>query len=124
MENELLYGIGIFIPVSDLTVSTKWYETMLGFKILHHDEPNANVLQMGNGTVVFCLVKSYDIKQPQFPKNDYNVNQYFNFHTRDIDAIYKQLLNKGANVTAIHEFDGMRGFSLFDPDHNLFGVVQ
>ncbi|HWO74352.1 MAG TPA: VOC family protein [Bacillus sp. (in: firmicutes)] len=119
-----IFGVGIFIPVSDLDTSTNWYQNMFGFEILHKDEPEANVLKMGDGTVLFCLVKSTDITQPTFPKNNYDVDHYFNFHTNDVEKSYQNFLNKGANVSEIHEYDGIRGFSLFDPDGNRFGVVK
>jgi lactoylglutathione lyase len=124
MDKSLLNGVGIFIPVSDLERSTQWYNQMLGFEILHNDEPLANVLKMGDGVVVFCLVKSYNIEQPMFPKNEYNVDHYFNFHTGNIDKAYQLLLEKGANVGELHEFDGMRGFDIYDPDGNRFSVIK
>jgi hypothetical protein len=55
MSKGLPYGVGIFIPVSELDRSTTWYKEMLDFEILHTDEPLANVLKMGNGVVIFCL---------------------------------------------------------------------
>lgn len=124
MPKNLLFGVGIFIPVSDLNKSTKWYQDMLGFEILHQDEPLANVLKMGNGEICFCLVKAYEINQPTFPKNDYNVDHYFNFHTQDVEAAYTALARKGANVSDILEFDGMKGFELYDPDGNRFSVIK
>ncbi|CAG9620026.1 VOC family protein [Sutcliffiella rhizosphaerae] len=124
MDKELLYGVGIFISVRDLEISTEWYRNMLGFEVLHNDEPQANVLIMGNGVVTFCLVKSYEITQPTFPRNDYNVNHYYGFHTRNVKAVHQQLLEKDANLSDIHEFDGMQGFHLYDPDGNRHSVVQ
>lgn len=79
---------------------------------------------MGNGVVCFCLVKADDIKQPTFPKNNYNVDHYFNFHTGDVETMHHLLLDKGANISDIHEIDGMRGFDLYDPDGNRFSVIQ
>lgn len=122
--NKEIFGVGIFIPVSNLEVSTKWYQNMFGFDILHPDEPDANVLKMGDGTVCFCLVKSSDITQPMFPKNNYSVDHYFNFHTSDVEKSYQSFIKKGANVSEILEFDGIKGFNLFDPDGNRFGVVN
>lgn len=34
MDKGLLYGVGIFIPVTDLERSTQWYRKMLGLEIL------------------------------------------------------------------------------------------
>ncbi|WP_164669422.1 VOC family protein [Virgibacillus doumboii] len=124
MGKDLLYGIGIFIPVTDLKKSTDWYEKMLGFEMLHEDEPEANVLKIWNGVVTFCLVKSSDVEQPAFPENNYGVDHYMNFHTDDIQSIHQSLVEKSANVGDIHELGGMRGFDLFDPDGNRFSVIE
>ncbi|WP_099159080.1 VOC family protein [Virgibacillus ndiopensis] len=124
MGNDLISGIGIFIPVTDLEKSTDWYRKMLGFEVLHRDAPKANVLKIWNGIVVFCLVKSNDIVQPEFPKNNYNVDHHMNFHTDDIHVIHQSLLEKGADIGDIHAFDGMKGFPLYDPDGNRFSVIE
>ncbi|MBM7572899.1 VOC family protein [Aquibacillus albus] len=124
MQKDLLSGIGIFIPVSDLETSTNWYCEMLGFEVFIDDTPKANSLKIWDGVVTFCLVKSYDFNQPEFPKNDYNVDHYMNFHTGNIQALHQKLLEKGANVGDIHEFYGMKGFALYDPDNNRFSVIE
>lgn len=124
MGEELHSGVGIFIPVTDLERSTEWYANMLGFEVLFQDEPKANVLKIWNGVVQFCLVKAYDIVQPEFPKNDYHVDHYMNFHTDDIQAIHESLQEKGANVGEIHDIFGMKGFELYDPDGHRFSVIQ
>jgi lactoylglutathione lyase len=124
MSQSPFFGVGIFVPVSDLKRSTEWYTHVLGFEIMHKDEPKANVTMMNDNKIIFCLVRSYNIKQKLFPKNDYGVGQYFNFHTQDVESAYKLLQQRGADVGEIEEFDGMRGFSLQDPDGNRYGVVN
>jgi predicted lactoylglutathione lyase len=123
MSKTLFYGVGIFVPVSDLKRSTEWYTNLLGFEITHNDEPNAMVTMMNDEKIVFCLVRSYDIEQRPFPRNEYSVEQYFNFHTTDVDSVHRMFKQKGAIVGEIVDFDGMRGFSLIDPDGNRYGVV-
>ncbi|MUT64636.1 VOC family protein [Paenibacillus sp. NEAU-GSW1] len=72
MSKPNLYGVGIFVPVSDLERSTKWYSEMLGFEITH-----------------------------------------------------RILKEKGANIGPIINYDGgIRGFALYDPDGNKYGVVH
>jgi predicted enzyme related to lactoylglutathione lyase len=125
MGKTAFYGIGIFVPVSDLERSTKWYEEMLGFEITHRDEPNAMVMMMNDNKIVFCLVLSFDIEHRAFPRNNYQVEQYFNFHTDDVDGAYRTLKGKGADIGEIASFDdGIRGFPLYDPDGNKYGVVH
>lgn len=124
MKNNL-FGIGIFIPVSNLDRSTEWYKNILGFEVVHNDEPEAVVLKMGDGTVRFCLVKCTDIKPLEFPKNNYEVDGYYNFHTNNVEEIHRVLSEKGANISEIHQLgDNMRGFQLIDPEGNRFGVIQ
>jgi hypothetical protein len=74
----------------------KWYEEMLGFEVTHRDEPNATVMMMNDYKIVFCLVLSFDIEHRRFPRNNYQVEQYFNFHTEDADDAYRTLKDKGA----------------------------
>jgi lactoylglutathione lyase len=125
MSKTAFFGVGIFVPVSDLNRSTEWYTDVLGFEITHRDEPDASVLMMNDHKIIFCLVKSQDIVQRPFPKNDYQVENYFNFHTDDVDATYRMLKDKGADIGEIVTFDGgIRGFSLDDPDGNRYGVVR
>ncbi|WP_343221399.1 VOC family protein [Ornithinibacillus massiliensis] len=120
---ELLYGVGIFVPVTDLTRSKKWYMDMLGFELVHEDEPDAYTMKLGDRRVMICLVKCEQIEQPRFPKNNYAVDVYYNFHTDNVDAAYEDLLKKGANIGEIQNYDGIRGFDVRDPDGNRFGVV-
>jgi lactoylglutathione lyase len=125
MGKSAFFGVGIFVPVSDLERSTKWYEEMLGFEITHRDEPNATVMMMNDYKIIFCLVLAFDLEYRRFPRNNYQVEQYFNFHTEDVDGAYRTLKEKGANIEEIESFDGgMRGFPLYDPDGNKYGVVH
>ncbi|MGV2787746.1 VOC family protein, partial [Clostridium perfringens] len=59
MTRPPLYGVGIFVPVSDLKRSTAWYTEMLGLEIIHKDEPDAIVMRMNYEKVSFCLVRTY-----------------------------------------------------------------
>lgn len=123
MTRPPLYGVGIFVPVSDLKRSTAWYTEMLGLEIIYRDELEAIVMRMNDEKVSFCLVRSYEVKQPAFPKNDHGVGQYFNIHTTDVGGMHRQLKAKGADVGDIKDFDGFQGFSLRDPDGNRYGVT-
>lgn len=124
MSKTAFFGVGIFVPVSDLKRSVEWYTNVLGFDITGRDEPNATVMMMNDHKIMFCLVRAFDIKPRPFPKNNYQVEQYFNFHADDVEGTHRMLREKGADVGEIENFDGMRGFSLHDPDGNKYGVVK
>lgn len=124
MGKELLDGIGVFIPVTDLEKSTDWYCEMLGFEMLHNEQPEANTLKIWNGVVTFCLVKSSGVIPHEFPENNFSVDHYMNFHTGDIQTVHQDLKEKGANVCDVWEAYGMKGFELYDPDDNRFSVIE
>lgn len=115
--------MGIFVPVTDLTRSKKWYMDMLGFEVVHEDEPEAYTMKLDDRKVMKCLVKCEQVEQPRFPKNNYAVDVYHNFHTDDVDTANGTLLKIGANIGAIVGYGGIRGFDVRDPDGNRFGVV-
>ncbi|SDZ63380.1 Glyoxalase/Bleomycin resistance protein/Dioxygenase superfamily protein [Evansella caseinilytica] len=124
MNHGLFSGFGIFIPVKNLSEATKWYSDVLGFAIIRNGEPFANVMKMGDGTVVFCLLKVDEIEPSPFPKNDYGVDHYYNFRTTEIRKLHQHYLEKGANVSEIDDFDGISGFEFSDPCGNRFCVVE
>jgi lactoylglutathione lyase len=124
MRKTAFFGVGIFVPVSDLIRSTEWYTNVLEFEITYNDEPNATVMMMNDNKIVFCLVRSFDIEPRSFPKNDYLVEQYFNFHTDDVEGTHRMLREKGAEVGEIESFGVIRGFTLHDLDGNKYGVVK
>jgi hypothetical protein len=88
-------------------------------------EPDAAnlVMEDGLGSTIFTLVQSEAFEPRKFPKNDYEVEHYFNFLTPDPDALHRKLVNSGVNVTEMREIGYHRFFAFFDPDGNRFGAV-
>jgi lactoylglutathione lyase len=124
MSKQLFDGAGIFVPVKDLERSARWYTDNLGFEINHWDESEAVVLKMGDGYIVFCLVKCDEFETVQFPKNNYAVDVYFNFHTVDVDGLHKKLTESEVKVTEMYQLGHHRFFTFFDPDGNKYGAVN
>lgn len=124
MSEATLTGVGIFVPVSDLKRSTQWYAEVLGFKLIDDATPNAMTFIMNDEKIMFCLVRSFDFQPQPFPKNRYRVEQYYSFHTPDVDGAHRSLKEKGANVGEIVRYGPMRGFAVYDPDGNRYLVVQ
>jgi glyoxylase I family protein len=124
-QTPLLKGMeGVFIPVKDPEISTKWYVEILGFKILYI-EKEAAVMQIGEESqTVVCLVKTVNHQPMKFPENRFGVGKYYNFIPENFKETYKILLKKGVKVGPIGGEGTSRYFTFYDPDGNPLGVCQ
>lgn len=115
---------GVFIPVKDPAISAKWYEEVLGFKIIYIEE-EAAVMQIGEEPqTVVCLVKTLNHVPMKFPENKFGVGKYYNFIPTDIEEAHKILLTKGVKVNSIGGEGSTRFFTFYDPDGNPLGVCK
>ncbi|MEK3764438.1 VOC family protein [Solibacillus sp. FSL K6-4121] len=115
---------GVFIPVKDPAISAKWYEEVLGFKIIYIEE-EAAVMQIGEESqTVVCLVKTLNHVPMKFPENKFGVGKYYNFIPTDIEEAHKILLTKGVKVNSIGGEGSTRFFTFYDPDGNPLGVCK
>ncbi|MEK4128397.1 VOC family protein [Solibacillus sp. FSL W8-0372] len=115
---------GVFIPVKDPAISAKWYEEVLGFKIIYIEE-EAAVMQIGEESqTVVCLVKTLNHVPMKFPENKFGVGKYYNFIPTDIEEAHKTLLTKGVKVNSIGGEGSTRFFTFYDPDGNPLGVCK
>ena len=115
---------GVFIPVKDPAISAKWYEEVLGFKIIYIEE-EAAVMQIGEESqTVVCLVKTLNHVPMKFPENKFGVGKYYNFIPTDIEEAYKLFLDKGVMVNPIGGEGSTRFFTFYDPDGNPLGVCK
>jgi lactoylglutathione lyase len=124
MSKKLFDGAAIFVPVTNLKQSASWYEKNLGFVIRDWDEPDAVNLTLGNDFLMCALIKCEKFEPPQFPKNDYAVDVFFNFHSLDVDGLHKKLSENEVKVSQMFQLGNHRFFSFFDPDGNKYGAVQ
>ncbi|MBM7702149.1 VOC family protein [Metabacillus iocasae] len=123
-----MFKVGsIFIPVTSLEESTKWYEEHLGVK---------KIAEWGEGMergVGFCFPKSdvqlglVEVQHSQSTEFTIQANKknvYFNFIVENIEESYKQLQKKGIQVTELKDSGCMKSFEFFDLDGNAFSVVS
>ena len=125
MTKSLLKGLeGVFIPVKDPEISAKWYEEMLGFRLIYIEEEAAVMKIHEQAQTVVCLVRTLNHQPMGFPKNNFGVGKYYNFISEDIEETYRSLLVKNVKVKPIGGGGTSRYFTFYDPDNNPLGVCQ
>lgn len=125
MTKPLFKGMeGVFIPVKDPEKSAKWYEDILGCKLVYV-ENEAAVLKIGEQSeTVICLVKTLKHQPMKFPDNHFGVGKYYNFIPDDIEETYALLVEKNVKVNQITREGSTKFFTFYDPDDNPLGVCQ
>ncbi|MCR8847940.1 VOC family protein [Rossellomorea sp. SC111] len=119
-----MFKIGsVFVPVTNLEKSSSWYEELLGVKKIGSWDGGAG-FYLPNGSTQFGLIEVETPQPTEFVIKGKQKNSYFNFVVQDVDAIHKELNDKGVVTTEIDDFGGMRFFDFFDPDRNPFSVVS
>ncbi|TFD99928.1 VOC family protein [Jeotgalibacillus sp. R-1-5s-1] len=119
-----MFRVGsIFIPVTNMEQSSRWYEENFGVKIIDVWEGGAGFYFPDSDTQL-GLVKVDSPQVSEFTTSENQRNGYFNFVVEDIDETYRSLQNKGIRTSDIGEFGGMKFFDFFDPDGNPFSVVN
>ena len=124
-----MFKVGsIFIPVTDLERSKKWYEVNLGLTKV--DEWQENGADHGVGYVFendvtgLALIKTEKPQPTEFTVKGKNKNVYYNFEVDNIQQAFDRLKQNGVETTDIHDYGMMKGFDFFDPDGNTFSVVS
>ena len=126
MAKSLFKGLeGIFIPVKDPVESMIWYEEILGFKRIYHEEDAAVMKIDEQAQTVVCLVKAHEHLAMSFPDNSFGVGQYYNFiPSGPIEDIYRSLKAMNVRTGALGGDGETRFFTFYDPDGNPLGVCQ
>ncbi|MFD1738880.1 VOC family protein [Bacillus salitolerans] len=124
-----MFKVGsIFIPVTDLARSKKWYELNLG--AIKVDEWQEDGMDHGVGYVFkgdstgLALIKVDKVQPTEFAIKGKRKNVYYNFVVDDIEPAYNQLKQNGVETSDIHDYGLMKGFDFYDPDGNAFSVVS
>jgi catechol 2,3-dioxygenase-like lactoylglutathione lyase family enzyme len=109
----------VFVPVTDLERSEKWYLQMFNFKVTYRT-PDGN----------YVSLHFDDPGPPKTALTLYKVDKVpaathvaFNFYTTDLEATYEFFKSNNVEVTDIEGGDGMRFFGCKDPDGNLLEIV-
>lgn len=124
MGEKLLIRIGtIYIPVTDVELSTSWYVTQLGAELSYKDEDKA-ILNMANQSIF--LVKSSETQNTNF-LDIYGEERFsFTFEVNGLgalEALHSELSTKGVCIGAIeNRGHGGRNFIFSDIDGNKFDV--
>lgn len=125
MNTPVFKGMeGVFIPVKDPNFSAKWYEEVLGFKLIYIEEEAAVMRINEESQTVVCLVRTLNHTPMMFPQNNFGVGKYYNFIPTDIKEAYNLLLAKGVKVNLIGGEGDTKFFTFYDPDGNPLGVCQ
>lgn len=102
----------IFLPVSNLSKSKKWYMEHFNLRESTGGTVDQNIMvELSFERTSFWLVK-------HVPLNKYT-HIPFNFHTNQLKDIHEELFSKGVNVTDITS-DG-ECFDFYDPEGNRIG---
>ncbi|WP_181349668.1 VOC family protein [Thalassobacillus sp. CUG 92003] len=112
----------VFVPVSDLTQSVKWYCDLLGQSYDHHaiQEPIYN-MAINHHTGLLLEAGPPGQKQAVEPSK----HPLFNFHTHDIREAYSLVQKRGYAITTdIQEFADLAFFNIKDPDGNIVMVCN
>lgn len=124
-----MFKVGsIFIPVTDLERSKKWYETNMGLTKVDEWQEEGQDYGVGyifNGnTVGLTLIKVEQPQKTEFTTVGKSKNVYYNFIVDEILPAYELLQRNGVETTKIHDYGLMKGFDFVDPDGNSFSVVS
>lgn len=109
----------VFVPVSDVERSEKWYMEMFCFRVVYRSENGSYIgFRFDEEGPLQCGLTIY--KSDKIPQSSHIP---FNFYTSDVDETHRFMKELQVEVSNIHGSDGMRFFDFKDPDGNLLGVV-
>jgi catechol 2,3-dioxygenase-like lactoylglutathione lyase family enzyme len=118
MMKEITRIDTVFVPVTNLERSEKWYMTLFNLKVIFRSSDGAYVgFRFKEATSVTALTIH---KVEQVPESSHAT---FNFYTSDVDASYAFMKAQDVEVSDIEEGDGVRFFHCKDPDGNQVEIV-
>jgi len=109
----------VFVPVTDLERSERWYLEMFPFKVTFRSGDGRYVgfsfkdhhpLQTG-----LCIYKAEKVVKSE--------HETFNFFTEDAEGYHRFLQERNVKVTDIHVDGNTRFFEFYDPDGNRMSAV-
>lgn len=119
-----MFKVGsIFIPVTNLEHSAKWYETHFHVKPIGQWDGGAG-FYFPDSAVQLGLIEVSSSQPSSFPDRHGRQNTYFNLIADDIISVHKQLTESGLNVNEIKHFGEMKYFDCEDPDGNTLSIIE
>ncbi|MGM0863225.1 MAG: VOC family protein [Bacillota bacterium] len=119
-----MFKVGsVFIPVTNMEKSMKWYEKNLDVRKIDSWDGGAG-FYFPNSDTQLGLVQVDSPQPTEFVIRGRKKNVYFNFLVEDIEEVHKELKKSGVVISEIEDFGGMKGFEFFDLDNNPFSVVN
>jgi catechol 2,3-dioxygenase-like lactoylglutathione lyase family enzyme len=103
----------VFLQVSDIDESIKWYTETLGFNLRWFDNENGYAAINVSETPL-TLVRVKEVKPA--------THNPFNFYTSDINKVHEELNKKGVEVEDIVDYGNVLSFNFKDLDGNTLGV--
>lgn len=112
----------VFIHVSDLKTSAKWYCDLLGLP-LDENEVNSPVFNIPVTSETGLTLDDHTF-DPNFQFRPAN-HVLFNFHAKDIDQAYDFVKSRGITITRdIERFGDFAYFNFQDPDGNVLMICN
>jgi catechol-2,3-dioxygenase len=103
----------VFVEVSDLDYSIKWYSEILGITMRWNRNGYA-AFTVGETTLT--LVQSTEVTPAR--------HSPFNFFTPNIDEVHQFLVANKVDTEAIADYPDIRTFDFKDPDGHVLGFCQ
>lgn len=126
MDNLLERTGTIYLPVTDLAASVRWYEDKLGFTLFEMREHSAE-FQVYRGAIRLELVQhdgSAETFRPLAYIDEYSHTVHFNVMTPNARFVHDYLAERNVQVTDVMDYGPIIVFDIIDPDGNCIGVVQ
>ncbi|MFD1739614.1 VOC family protein [Bacillus salitolerans] len=103
----------VFLEVSDMDESIKWYTDVLGFSLRWYQQ-EGGYAAINIGETPLTLVRSKEVTPSSHCP--------FNFYTSDIHKAHQELKSKGVQVEEIVDYGDVLSFNFKDLDGHTLGV--
>ncbi|WP_236975036.1 VOC family protein [Membranihabitans maritimus] len=117
------------IAVHDLTICSKWYQDVLGFKNIHGNPERFVVLTGENEEIMLCLHKWGEDEHPTMKNPELNPGNglILYFRTDNLEAIRQNIQNINWPVEEEIHFNSnstKREFSVRDPEGYFITITE